>query len=123
MRVILFQNRFEQPILDGVKDCTIRAHRKDGRPLVRAGETISLRVWTGLPYRSKQREFAQRTVKFKFPVRVHIHGIVRLDTGDKLTHIRLSKYLGFSGWREAKDWYKDTHGLPFDGVLIHFPTP
>src|SRR5688572_20047442 len=79
MNVILFQNRFEAPILAGVKTCTIRAHRRDGRPRAVEGEAVSLRVWTGAPYRSKQREFAQRTVKFTFPVRVGKTGIERLD--------------------------------------------
>lgn len=122
MNVMMFQHRFETLIAKGVKNCTIRSPRKDGRPRAREGETLSLRVWTGLPYRSKQREFAQRPVKFTFPVRVSKNGFDRLDIPNAHLSRRLMvKALGFSGWREARDWYKATHGLPFDGVLVHFP--
>lgn len=121
MNVIMFQPRFEGPILAGVKNCTIRSRRKDGRPRVREGETLSLRVWTGKPYRSKQREFAQRTVKFTFPVRVSRGGFDRLDIEAHLSRRHIVKALGFAGWREARDWYDAAHGLPFDGVLVHFP--
>lgn len=122
MNVILFQNRFESSILAGVKDCTIRARRKDGRPRAREGEMISLRLWTGRPYRSKQRELAQRTVKFTFPVRVDKQGIERLDlAGVRLVPSRMAKALGFENWHEAREWYHRIHGLPFEGILIHFP--
>lgn len=122
MNVVLFKNCFEQPILDGVKDCTIRARRKDGKPRAREGEVISLRVWTGLPYRSKQREFAQRTVKFTFPVRVDKRGIERLDNvGVRLMPKKMAKDLGFKDWTQARKWYQSVHGLPFDGELLHFP--
>lgn len=121
MNVFTFQNRFEAPILALVKDATIRALRKDGRPRAKDGETISLRVWTGEPYRSKQREFAQRVVKFTFPVRVSRLGIERPDLGCKLVRSRMAKSLGFANWSEAREWYQRAHGLPFDGVLVHFP--
>lgn len=121
MNVIPFQNRFEAPILAGVKDATIRAHRKDGRPRVKDGETVSLRVWTGRPYNSKQREFAQRVVKFTFPVRVTHAGIERPDLGCKLVRGKMARSLGFANWSEAREWYEAAHGLPFEGVLIHFP--
>ncbi len=124
MNVILFQSRFEPSIVAGVKTSTIRARRADGRPRAREGETISLRVWTGLPYRSKQREFSQRIVKFIFPVRVTRFGIERLDMAPargKLSPKYMARSLGFSGWREARAWYQAAHGLPFDGELVHFP--
>jgi len=107
--------------MDGVKNCTIRQRRKDGRPRAKEGEPVSLRVWTGAPYRSKQREFAQRTVKFTFPVRVSKNGIVRMDLGCQLSHKEMARALGFESWREARRWYEAAHGLPFDGDLVHFP--
>lgn len=117
----MFQNQFEVPILAGVKDCTIRAPRKDGKRRAREGETISLRVWTGLPYRSKQREFTRRVVKFTFPVRVSKSGIDRIDIKKKLVSKKMAKALGFQNWREASAWYRAAHSLPFDGELVHFP--
>lgn len=121
MNVVTFKNHFEQPILAGVKDCTIRARRKDGKARAREGEMISLRVWSGAPYRSKQREFAQRTVKFIFPVRVNWSGIRRADTHVSLDRSKMAKALGFQNWIEARKWYEAAHGLPFDGELLHFP--
>jgi hypothetical protein len=124
MNVFTFQNRFEAPILAGVKDCTIRAPRRDGRPRAREGETLSLRVWTGAAYRSKQREFAQRVLKFTFPVRVSKDGIERLDLVPRFARLdrrRMARSLGFENWREARAWYAAGHGLPFEGVLVHFP--
>ena len=121
MNVFTFQHRFERPILDGIKDSTIRAPRKDGRPRARTGEMISLRVWSGAAYRSPQREFAQRVVKFTFPVRVSNEGFTRLDNGEPLVRTKMARSLGFASWVEARDWYRNAHGLPFDGVLVHFP--
>jgi hypothetical protein len=121
MNVFLFQPRFEQPILSGHKNATIRKARKDGRPRAHDGQAISLRVWTGPPYRSRQREFAQRTIKFHFPVRVHKRGIQRIDTGAELKPNYMAKALGFATWPEARDWYQRAHGLPFTGELFHFP--
>lgn len=122
MNVILFQPQFEQPILAGVKNATIRKRRKDGRPRAKDGETISLRVWTGRPYASPQREFCQRVVKFTFPVQVSERGIYRPDLECCLARGKMAKSLGFQNWTEARGWYEKAHGLPFDGELVHFPT-
>lgn len=50
MNVLLFQGRFEALIVGGQKVHTIRPHRRDGRPRARVGESLSLRVWSGLPF-------------------------------------------------------------------------
>lgn len=55
MNVFTFKNRFEAPTLAGIKIHTVRGHRKDGKPRAVVGERISLRVWTGRPYGSKQK--------------------------------------------------------------------
>ena len=48
---LLFMERFHAAILDGRKRQTIRRIRK--RPIM-PGDTLSLRGWEGLPYRSQQ---------------------------------------------------------------------
>jgi len=53
---------FERKILCGEKIHTIRANAKD---YFKDGEEVSVRVWTGLPYRSKQREFAQMKIRLE----------------------------------------------------------
>lgn len=123
MNVFLFQNRFEAAILAGTKDCTIRAPRRDGRSRAKEGELISLRVWTGSPYRSKQREIARAKVQFLFPVRISKDGIHRLDLEprwSKLSGYKMARSDGFANWSEMKAWFKTTHGLPFEGVLVHW---
>jgi hypothetical protein len=27
---------------------------------------------------------------------------------------------GFTGWEQMREWFRDTHGLPFSGVLIRW---
>lgn len=125
MNVLLFDGRFEALITAGVKNSTIRARRRDGKPRALEGQALSLRVWEGKPYRSKTREFAQRVVKFCFPVRVSKEGLTRLDMPEangQLSRRMMARELGFACWRDARRWYEDAHGLPFDGVLIHFPS-
>lgn len=122
MNVFLFQNKFEAPILAGIKVTTIRRRRKDGKPRAKAGEIASLRVWTGKPYRSKQREFAQRKVEFTFPVRIG-PGVTRLDMPPERARLvprLMARTEGFANWPEMKAWFKAHHGLPFEGELVKF---
>lgn len=121
MNVFVFQNRFEAPILAGRKPHTIRGHRRDGKPRARVGETISLRVWTGKPYRSKQREFARAVVTAVFPVRIYDCGIQLHATRREVLWYgqqRIARQDGFAGFTEMLEWFRSTHGLPFEGVLV-----
>lgn len=120
MNVLMVQNRFEQPILDRIKNTTIRPPRKDGRPRAKPGEQLSIRVWTGAPYRSKQREILQVTVKFVMPVEIDVLGIKRTDMPVEFDRTKIAKADGFKNWREMRAWFLFTHGLPFTGVLIHW---
>jgi hypothetical protein len=122
MRVILFQSRFEPTIAAETKDTTIRPKRKDGKPNARPGERVSLRVWKGKPYRSKQREICQRVVKFVFPVIVSAHGIYRPDLSarPRLDSKKVARADGFANWLEMRQWFAANHGLPFEGFLIHW---
>ncbi len=127
MNVILFKNRFEPLILAGIKSLTIRAHRKDGRPRAKAGERVSLRVWTGKPYWSKQREFAQATVEHIEAVSVHHNGVSEGDGTLRAfwmgEHNRMdllnafSRSDGFANWAEMKAFFQAEHGLPFEGSM------
>jgi hypothetical protein len=52
MKVLMFQPRFAPLVEAGTKTQTIRPVRR--RPIV-VGDELSLRAWTGLPYRSPQQ--------------------------------------------------------------------
>lgn len=128
MNVFVFQNRFEADIVAGRKSHTIRGHRRDGKPRAKMGETISLRVWTGKPYRSKQREIARGVVDKIESIAVHSNGIslgdgtLRVWFMGEWNHIEMlngfARRDGFGSWSEMRDWFKATHGLPFSGSLV-----
>jgi len=72
---ILFQPRFENPVLDGTKIHTIRAdydywERYDGKE-------CSFRIWTGKPYRSPQREFFRGFIRVR---KIRVSSVVYLGT-------------------------------------------
>ncbi|KAF0176487.1 MAG: hypothetical protein FD161_3026 [Limisphaerales bacterium] len=129
MNVFTFKPRFEAPALAGVKIHTLRGHRKDGKPRAQVGERISLRVWTGRPYASKQREFAQATVEHVVPVHVTRLRILRADQWDNfsrgigpeptsLDRRQIARRDGFANWREMKAFFQAESGLPFSGVMV-----
>lgn len=128
MNVFLFQNRFEAPIVAGVKLTTIRAHRKDGRPRAKIGEEFSLRVWTGRPYASKQREIARGIMEQMEAVAVHDDGVSLGDgtlramwIGERNRYVILysvAKREGFADWKEMRAHFAEHHALPFSGTLF-----
>ena len=120
MNVFTFKPRFEASALAGVKLHTLRGHRKDGKPRAQVGERISLRVWTGRPYASKQREFAQATVEMLRTVEVSESDIV-LDGCVLLSPLCcdiLAMRDGFADWREMRGFFRAECGLPFCGVMV-----
>jgi uncharacterized protein YqfB (UPF0267 family) len=116
---LMFQPQFEPLIVSGRKPHTIRPKRKI--PL-KVGQTLSLRVWTGKPYRSPQREFLRATVEKVVPVHLSLLNDMTVD-GVKLT-IReqndLAYHDGFPNADALYLWFLATHGLPFEGELIHW---
>ena len=114
MRVILFQPRFEDPILQGIKGSTIRGHAR-----CKEGDVLSLRLWTGKPYRSKQRELFR--VACQATARVHItEHIILLDDVPCTPRERdaVVKREGFGSWEAMREWFQTAHGLPFSGERI-----
>lgn len=57
--VIMFQPRFAALAESGAKCQTLRPRRKRQ---IEVGDIVDLRTWTGLPYRSKQRQLREATV-------------------------------------------------------------
>ena len=112
--VILFQPQFADKVRDGSKLQTIRPPRKRE---IHPGDELSLRRWTGAPYRSKQEVLREA-------VCVEVEPILLRDWSygsDK--HLdALARADGFADWPEMRDWFRATHGLPFRGVLIRWGT-
>lgn len=130
MKVYLFKPRFAPMVEAGTKRQTIRPKRKHP---TKVGDELSLRTWTGKPYRSKQRilrqgerckevhSFELRAIQESNFLRLQcfLDG-VRQETWitgngdwDKLAHAD-----GFASAGEMIDWFGKEHGFPFEGELI-----
>lgn len=119
MRVLMFQDRFAGKVLDGSKPHTMR---KTAR--CKPGYVLSLRRWTGKPYRSKQETLRTETCLSVEPV--HMENVrgrgfsVSID-GRSLLLSQIEDLAladGFDSYADMVSWFLHTHGLPFDGFLI-----
>lgn len=114
MRVILFQPRFEEPIVKGIKGSTIR-----GKARCKQGDVLSLRLWTGKPYRSKQRELFRVECQATAAVRIY-HDRISLDgmVCTERERDAIVKREGFGSWEAMREWFDTVHGLPYSGEMI-----
>jgi hypothetical protein len=118
--VRMFKPQFASLVESGAKCQTVRPTPKR---IPKAGDLISLRCWTGAPYRSKQRVLREATI---VAVRtIHFAGYFfdggPRDAANKEICLNdFAKADGFSSWREMVEWFDETHGLPFEGIVIHW---
>lgn len=121
MRVITFQPQFHDLIESGRKTSTIRL-----RARCKPGDTLSLRAWTGLPYRSKQRELRSVTCAAVRPIRLLMrahHGFALLLIAiegqeiDCQTRAELAQKEGFDGVIEMTQWFAANHKMKPGDVL------
>ena len=118
--VRVFKPQFASLVESGVKCQTVRPTPKR---LPKPGDRISLRMWTGKPYRSKQRVLREAEISA-------VEKITLCDTGRELlvgignkslTPEELNAFAaadGFKNGLELFSWFEATHGLPFEGVVI-----
>ncbi len=111
--VILFQPRFAPLVRSGAKLQTIRPKRKRE---IKPGDTLSLREWAGKPYRSKQRVLAGAACISSQRIIIKETGVqIEMGIADQFG---LAKSDGFDDFGEMLNWFAETHGLPFSGILI-----
>jgi len=102
---------------------TVRPLPKNG-VLPKVGDRISLRAWTGAPYRSKQRVLREGVIVDVERCCVRVNGVdlELVELRDHLYLVLLNGFAvmdGFADWSEMKAWFLATHKtLPFHGVLI-----
>lgn len=120
----MFQERFASLVESGQKRQTVRSLGKPNHRPPRAGEELSLRTWSGKPYRSKQRILlspvtcaAVRPIFIgichdAFDVRVDHESVPDLDA--------FARADGFADAADMRQWFTATHGLPFVGRLIQW---
>ena len=123
MRVIMFQDKFAPKVRDGSKCQTIRKAAR-----CKAGDTLSLRRWTGKPYRSKQEILREVVCESAEPV------LILRPLGEETAAVgfnvirgadadAFARADGFADFGEMVKWFEDTHGLPFNGWLIKWSNP
>lgn len=121
--VLLFKPRFVAPIVAGTKRQTVRRERKHP---VRRGDALSLREWSGSPYRSPQREILPPVVCTSVaPVSVAVDvfkNVIEVDVGGgRLTHDEVCAFVradGFSCVSDMAGYYRNAGVDAFEGVLI-----
>ena len=109
----MFQDRFAALVADGTKRQTIRAVARCA-----VGDTLSLRRWTGKPYRSKQETLRQAVCTAVRAVTIS-HFDAAID-GRPTSGQHIAVCDGFCDWEDMRDWFERTHGLPFRGALIEW---
>lgn len=113
-----FKKQFADAVAGGTKRQTIRAERKDGR-YPTSGDALQL--YTGM--RTKACRLLRtdvceqvRQIEIRSDESVYIDGIE--CAGD-----RLADFVGNDGFDTLADFFaffKDTHGLPFRGIIINW---
>lgn len=121
---IMFQHRFAEKVASGQKRQTIRPPRKDGKPVCRVGQMLSLRQWEGVAYRSKQVKLIEDTPCVATgKVYLSTIGCVIIGDGMSLMGDELEQFAradGFESHAEMFKYFEESHGLPFEGVLIQW---
>jgi hypothetical protein len=118
--VRMFKPQFAGLVERGEKLQTVRLTPKR---MPMPGDRISLRAWTGAPYRSKQRVLREATI-----TKVDTFSIDTFPTM-RINDIRL-KYRsacdefaradGFEDYPALLEWFRNQHGLPFEGIVIYW---
>ena len=118
MRVIMCQPQFHQAILDGIKTTTIR---KAARCV--PGDALSLRSWSGKPYRSKHLILAESTCKSIRSIAIYANRqkpLIRIDGEEQGSSVldKIAQADGFPNVKALVDWFAATYSLPFYGEII-----
>lgn len=137
--VRMFMPQFAPLVESGAKLQTVRPTPKR---MPKPGDRISLRGWSGKPYRSKQRVLRESIITEVTPIElcfIRCRLLIWIR-GEKPRHLNTAEIEAFAradGFHDAAEmahWFQMNHGLPFAGVLIvwrnteisnsgHHPTP
>lgn len=111
--VRMFKPQFAPLVESGVKCQTVRPVPVR---MPKAGERISLREWISKPYRSKQRVLREAIITEVSHCDITETGIAVNSYAEPCDDFARAD--GFKDFFELRDWFKATHGLPFEGVVI-----
>lgn len=111
-----FQPGFADAVESGKKRQTIRAYRKDGRQPCFVRDRLTL--YTGM--RTKEcRKLGEALCTAVQTVQLDADHLIINGTiaGDRKRE-KLAREDGFLSFKDMRDWFEKTHGLPFNGYLI-----
>jgi len=122
MIVRTFQPRFAPLVENGTKKHTVRLTPKR---MPKVGQAISLRKWSGLPYRSKQVILRESVITKIERIRITFRNgknviFINDKALDRYDADRFARNDGFECIGEMFKWFGDVHGLPFAGIVIHW---
>ncbi len=117
VKVLLFQPRFAELVAAGTKRQTIRLVRRSTIRPIRVGDELSLRRWSGAPYRSKQIVLRHEICRHVEEIKLWRNNF-RMGKNYAEDVDNFAADDGFADYAEMMDWFERTHGLPFTGVLI-----
>jgi hypothetical protein len=129
--VKMFQARFAPGMLAGTKTTTIRPLPTRPRDMPKSGDLLDARRWSGRPYNSPQMKIMEAEIDMVMLIEILVHGIVvgprhkpgtmqpvSIEVVPLQAMDRMAKADGFVGWTDMLQWFRETHQLPFTGILI-----
>jgi hypothetical protein len=117
----MFKPQFASLVESGVKLQTVRPTPKR---MPKAGDSISLRMWTGKPYRSKQQVLREsfitevKTIWFNGVTILIDDPIAAFGLLSSESQESFARADGFENLKAMSDWFEANHGLPFTGIVI-----
>lgn len=117
--VRMFKPRFADLVETGRKLQTVRPEPKR---MPKPGDTISLRCWSGLPYRSKQRVLREGEIREVHHTLIDEDGVnlYERDAAWAPDRDAFARADGFADWPDMRRWFEETHGLPFRGIVLYW---
>lgn len=118
--VRMFKPQFAALVESGAKCQTVRPTPKR---MPKPGDKISLRAWTGKPYRSKQRVLRESLLTKVQTIDITAEGWVWLNDMRIKTRRDFESFAkadGFDSPEAMLAWFRETHGLPFAGIVIYW---
>lgn len=123
VRVIMFQQRFAAGVQAGRKTQTIRPKGK--RSLPRIGQNVSLRQWSGKPYRSPQVTLRETRLSLVQEFRANWEARQVWVDGILLEGAAVDGFAradGFADVAAMASWFLANHkGTEFEGFVMHWP--
>lgn len=125
--VYLFQPRFAALVRADRKHQTIRATR---RRMPSLGDIADLREWDGKPYRSAQIKIYEAEITKVRDISIRIDGSIWLNNAvgqrnlfrvaDGAAADQFARHDGFHDHAHMLSWFRENHGLPFDGFVTEW---